>query len=123
MRSGPAWLATTILRWRASARRWPRSPTAATPPCLPPGSRSRRPDPEGIRPAGTLAGTQAGGVRATFGSMTKHLHFGRAALNGLLAGVWAQAGVTAGADTLEHPLGFVAAAAGPAPPGAWAAGE
>ncbi|PYM64839.1 MAG: hypothetical protein DMD79_05815 [Candidatus Rokuibacteriota bacterium] len=86
-------------------------------------ARLLRLDPEGIRTALNLAGTQAGGVRATFGSMTKHLHFGRAALNGLLAGVWAQAEVTAGADTLEHPLGFVAAAGGPIPAGAWGAGE
>jgi 2-methylcitrate dehydratase PrpD len=76
-------------------------------------------DAEGIRTAVNLAGTGAGGVRATFGSMAKHLHFGHAALNGLLAGLEARAGVTAGADTLEHPLGFVAASAGPGP---WAWG-
>jgi 2-methylcitrate dehydratase PrpD len=83
-------------------------------------ARLLRLDADGLRTALNLAGTQAGGVRATFGSMTKHLHFGRAALNGLLAGIWAQAGVTAGADTLAHPLGFIAAAAEPAAPGAWA---
>jgi 2-methylcitrate dehydratase PrpD len=86
-------------------------------------ARLLRLDPEGIQTALNLAGTQASGVRATFGSMAKHLHFGLAALSGLLAGVLARAGVTAGADTLEHPLGFVAATTALVPALAWSPSE
>jgi len=79
--------------------------------------------PDGIGAAVNLAGTQAGGVRATFGSVTKHLHFGRAALNGLYAATWAEAGITAGGDTLTHPLGFAAASSGTAVTGWMPEGE
>jgi 2-methylcitrate dehydratase PrpD len=69
-------------------------------------------EPDAVKHAVNLAGTQAGGVRATFGGMVKHMNPGKAAMNGLLAAIWAQAGITSGADTLTHPNGFAAASTG-----------
>jgi 2-methylcitrate dehydratase PrpD len=81
--------------------------------------RLLRLDPERMATALNLAGTQAGGVRAVFGGMAKHVQCGKAALNGLLAALWAEAGLTAGADTLAHPSGFAVASTGAATPIAW----
>ena len=53
-----------------------------------------------------LATTQAAGLRAMFGSMAKPLHAGRAAMSGLLAATWAEAGVTAATDALESAKGL-----------------
>jgi 2-methylcitrate dehydratase PrpD len=55
-----------------------------------------------------LAGSQAAGLKAQFGTMTKPLHAGRAAEAGLMSALWAQAGVSARTDILEHPRGFAA---------------
>src|SRR3546814_12216392 len=41
--------------------------------------------------------------------MTKPYQLGRAAQSGVLAALMAARGMTAGADVLEHPLGFLAA--------------
>jgi len=59
-----------------------------------------------------LAGTQAAGVRAAFGGMAKPIHFGKAALNGALAALWAKAGISGGEDTFLHPSGFARASSG-----------
>ncbi|MBV9551728.1 MAG: MmgE/PrpD family protein [Alphaproteobacteria bacterium] len=56
-----------------------------------------------------LAASQAGGLMANFGTMTKPFHAGRAAHAGLVAARMAEAGFTASADALEHPQGFLAA--------------
>jgi len=72
-------------------------------------ARLLRLDPERWAVAMNLAGTQAAGVKATFGSMAKPLHFGKAALNGVLAAIWAEAGISGGEDTLAHPAGFAQA--------------
>lgn len=58
-----------------------------------------------------LAGTQASGLRETFGTMTKAFHPGRAAQSGLLAAQLAQRGFTSSSAILEGPHGFVAALA------------
>lgn len=55
-----------------------------------------------------LAGTQAAGLKSAFGSMTKPLHAGKAAQNGLLAARLAARGFTADADILGSPQGFAA---------------
>jgi 2-methylcitrate dehydratase PrpD len=55
-----------------------------------------------------LAGSQAAGLKAQFGTMAKSLHAGRAAEAGLTSALWAQAGMTARPDILERPLGFIA---------------
>lgn len=54
-----------------------------------------------------LAGTQAAGLRAMAGTMAKSFIHGRAAQNGLLAALMAQAGFTASRDVIEAPRGFV----------------
>jgi 2-methylcitrate dehydratase PrpD len=62
-----------------------------------------------------LAATQAAGLKASFGTMAKPLHAGRAAASGLTAVLLARQGFTAAADVIEAPQGFAATHAG-APP-------
>jgi 2-methylcitrate dehydratase PrpD len=54
-----------------------------------------------------LAASLASGIKANFGTMTKPLHVGHAARNGLMAALLAADGFTAGTDTLEHAQGFL----------------
>lgn len=61
------------------------------------------------RHALAIAASLASGLTANFGSMTKPLHAGRAAANGIEAARLAQAGLTAAPDALEHAGGFLAA--------------
>ncbi|MEE3100728.1 MAG: MmgE/PrpD family protein, partial [Pseudomonadota bacterium] len=66
----------------------------------------------------SLAGTQAAGLKANFGTMAKPLHAGRAASNGLLAARLAARGFTARPDGLECEQGFgptLSSAFSPAP--------
>ena len=67
---------------------------------------------DGIAHALAAAASQAGGVRANFGSMVEQLHTGFAAEGGLVAADLARRGLTGAADILEAPLGWFAAAAG-----------
>jgi 2-methylcitrate dehydratase PrpD len=53
-----------------------------------------------------MAASAAGGLRANFGTMTKPLHAGYAARNGVLAALMARAGITATADIFDHRYGF-----------------
>ncbi len=53
-----------------------------------------------------IASSLASGIRLGFGTMTKPLHAGRAAENGILAADLAQRGFTAGHDALEATWGF-----------------
>jgi 2-methylcitrate dehydratase PrpD len=53
-----------------------------------------------------IAGTQAAGLKAVFGTMCKPLQAGRAAANGLLAAVLAAGGFTSSQEIVEGPLGF-----------------
>jgi 2-methylcitrate dehydratase PrpD len=53
-----------------------------------------------------IAGSEASGVRQNFGTMTKPLHAGLAARNGLMAALLAKKGFTADGSVLEGPLGF-----------------
>jgi 2-methylcitrate dehydratase PrpD len=53
-----------------------------------------------------IAASSASGLRSNFGTMTKPLHAGFAARNGVLAVLLAAAGWTAAEDILEHPMGF-----------------
>ena len=55
-----------------------------------------------------IAGTQAAGVRETFGSMSKPFHAGRSAQSGLLAGLLAARGFTSTPTILEGRRGFAA---------------
>ncbi len=68
-------------------------------------------DGEGARTALGFAGTQAAGLNTFFtsGDMTKSLHPGKAAFNGILSARLAEAGGTSPPTMLEHEKGYVAA--------------
>jgi 2-methylcitrate dehydratase PrpD len=55
-----------------------------------------------------IAASSAAGIRVNFGSMTKPLHVGRAAQNGIVAADLAARGFTGGSDALDPPWGFFA---------------
>src|SRR5581483_3170017 len=69
----------------------------------------RKLSPEQATMAIALSASQAAGIMANFGTMTKPFHAGRAAQAGLVSARLAEAGFTAAADALEHPQGFLAA--------------
>ncbi len=69
----------------------------------------RRLSPEQATAAIALAASQAGGIMANFGTMTKPFHAGRAAHAGLVSARLAEAGFTASPDALEHSQGFLSA--------------
>jgi len=54
-----------------------------------------------------IAASSASGLRASFGSMTKPLHAGQAARNGVLAALLARDGFTASEVALEHRFGYL----------------
>lgn len=54
-----------------------------------------------------LAATFSSGIKANFGTMTKPLHVGHAARNGMLAALLAADGFTASANAFEHKQGFL----------------
>jgi 2-methylcitrate dehydratase PrpD len=53
-----------------------------------------------------IAASMASGIRVNFGTMTKPLHVGRAAQNGITAAELAAGGFTGGHDALDPPWGF-----------------
>src|SRR5687767_13443392 len=53
-----------------------------------------------------IAASMASGIRVNFGTMTKPLHVGRAAQNGIMAAELAAGGFTGGRDGLDGPWGF-----------------
>jgi 2-methylcitrate dehydratase PrpD len=55
-----------------------------------------------------IAASQASGLKLNFGTMTKPLHAGKAAANGLIAARLAARGFTARSDAIEAPQGFTA---------------
>ncbi len=59
-----------------------------------------------VRMALGIATSLAGGLRQNFGTMTKPLHAGEAAANGIQAALLAQAGFTADDNIIEAYLGF-----------------
>jgi 2-methylcitrate dehydratase PrpD len=64
-------------------------------------------DPTQIRTAFGIVGSLASGIQRNFGTMTKPLHSGLSARNGVLATQLAAAGFTAAPDILDGPRGFV----------------
>ncbi|MDP2949024.1 MAG: MmgE/PrpD family protein [Chloroflexota bacterium] len=64
-------------------------------------------DTAATRAALGIASSLAGGTRQNFGTMTKPLHAGVAASNGVRAAMLAHKGFTADADIIEAPLGFL----------------
>jgi 2-methylcitrate dehydratase PrpD len=65
-------------------------------------------DDEQTRHAFGLAGTQAAGLKSVFGTMSKPLHAGKAAQNGLLAARLAARGFTSDTEILDSDQGFAA---------------
>jgi 2-methylcitrate dehydratase PrpD len=65
-------------------------------------------DPDGYRRCAGLAATLGAGVKASFGSMAKHLNAGNAAANGVLAALLAADGLTAADDGIQGHQGFFA---------------
>jgi len=61
-----------------------------------------------------LCGSLAGGVKANFGTMTKPLHVGHCARDGLMTALLVSRGYTASPGALEHRQGFLAVFDGPA---------
>jgi 2-methylcitrate dehydratase PrpD len=56
-----------------------------------------------------LAASQSAGLLSNFGTMAKPMHAGLAARTGVFSAELAALGMTASADALEHPQGFLAA--------------
>src|SRR5262249_3433314 len=54
-----------------------------------------------------IAASEASGLKENFGSMVKPLHAGLAARNGVLAEMLAKSGMTASAQALDGPQGFL----------------
>ena len=54
-----------------------------------------------------LAATFSSGIKSNFGTMTKPLHVGHAARNGMLAALLAADGFTSSANAFEHKQGFL----------------
>lgn len=67
---------------------------------------------EALRAAFGMAASFAAGLRCNFGTMTKPLHVGRAAENGLTAALLAERGFTADKEAVEGPWGFMRVTAG-----------
>jgi 2-methylcitrate dehydratase PrpD len=53
-----------------------------------------------------IAASLSSGLKANFGTMTKPLHIGRCAQNGVMAAMLAREGMTASHDVFEHRQGF-----------------
>jgi 2-methylcitrate dehydratase PrpD len=66
-------------------------------------------DPLRLQRALGIAGTQASGLRASFGTMSKHLNAGNAAAIGVLSARLAEAGYTGATNVIESPQGFAVA--------------
>ena len=64
-------------------------------------------DAEASSRAVSIAASQAAGLVANFGTMTKPFHAGRAASAGLMAARYAKAGMSASKEIFDHPTGFL----------------
>jgi 2-methylcitrate dehydratase PrpD len=62
--------------------------------------------PEKTATALSIAASFSSGIKSNFGSMTKPLHVGHSARNGLFAALIARDGFTAGATAFEHKQGY-----------------
>ncbi len=69
-------------------------------------------DAQKVKMALGIAASTACGIRANFGTMTKPLHPGLAAHNGVLAALLAERGFTAAVDVLENRYGYLEVFAG-----------
>src|SRR5439155_18218688 len=67
---------------------------------------------EKLRNGFGISASFAAGIRCNFGTMSKPLHVGRAAENGVTAALLAARGFTADPDALDGPWGFYAVQGG-----------
>ncbi|MEL7100783.1 MAG: MmgE/PrpD family protein [Pseudomonadota bacterium] len=67
---------------------------------------------EKLRAGFGIAASLAAGIRCNFGTMTKPLHVGRAAENGITAALLAERGFSADPQALDGPWGFMAVQGG-----------
>jgi 2-methylcitrate dehydratase PrpD len=72
-------------------------------------AKLRKLDGETTATALAIAASQASGLVANFGTMTKPFHAGNSARAGIMAARLAQNGMTASANALEHERGFLSA--------------
>ena len=72
-------------------------------------AKLRKLDGERTATALAIAASQASGLVANFGTMTKPFHAGNSARAGIMAARLAQNGMTASANALEHERGFLSA--------------
>jgi 2-methylcitrate dehydratase PrpD len=63
-------------------------------------------DPDAVANAIAITASLCAGIRVNFGTMTKPLHVGRAAQNGVFAAELASRGFTGGREALDGPWGF-----------------
>jgi len=89
------------------ARGWHATATLGTLAAAAAAARLYRLDAPRMRMALGIAASLAGGSRQNFGTMTKPLHPGQAAQNGVAAALLAQRGYTADENILDAPLGFL----------------
>lgn len=87
-------------------RGWHTTPTLGSIGAAAAGAKLLRLDATAARNALAIAASLTGGLRANFGTMTKPLHAGVAAENGVLAARLAQGGLTASANAIEGTDGF-----------------
>lgn len=105
-------LETAVAVFRAATSRrdydlgWHRTSTVGTLGSAAAGAKVLGLDVPQTRMALGMAASQASGIRQNFGTMTKPLHSGIAARNGVTAALLAQRGFTADPDILEGKLGF-----------------
>jgi 2-methylcitrate dehydratase PrpD len=86
---------------------WHTTVTAGTFGCVAAAGKLAGLDAGQLRVAFGIAASMAAGLQRNFGTMTKPLHSGLAARNGVLAVELAQLGWTAAKDVLDRPKGFL----------------
>lgn len=105
-------LETAVAVFRAATSRrdydlgWHRTATVGTLASAAAGAKVLELDVHQTRMALGMAASQAAGIRQNFGTMTKPLHSGLTARNGVTAAMLAQRGFTADSNILEGKLGF-----------------
>src|SRR4051812_44887373 len=95
----------TVYPWHY-ARGWHITGTAGTFGAAAAAGKLLRLDEQRMTWALGIAATQAAGLREMFGTMSKSLHGGRAAQNGLSAALLARKGFTSSEASIEAPRGF-----------------
>jgi 2-methylcitrate dehydratase PrpD len=98
-----------LMNPRHYARGWHSTSTLGTLSAAAGAARLLGLDGAAARHALGIAASSASGLKENFGTMTKPLHAGLAARNGLTAALLARAGLTASAGALDGPQGFLRA--------------